>query len=543
MAKQIWSLNATFHQLDVLQSKGYTFDERPYKLRQRRLMSIIAHDERAQRHKRGLLDIGGSILHALFGVATTAQLARFNTALNELADNQQAIAHAHNALATVVNQTRIFSEQIAVKQQELQEHMTQMDQAVKELADTLNKHTTRLNRVELMSNLDHYFDMLELTAEAYADQVNLYHHQRSEIETSHLTRDLLSPRQLQDILHQASSKHSVIGQLSWYYQYLTVTPMFAPQGALLYKLEVPIISPRPYLLYHIATFPVPIANSSYTVTVNTHAHYATNTVTASIVRPEKCMGHAPSVCVTGPEFDETMQLCARGLLTHRRSLLQHCKVDVYKYSGTTAISMIDTNIYALSSQGETVSLRCPGQIEQHQSIPRGVFNLTCHKSCILAGSGWSVTCIDELFMERLYTPPIIQAPSHFNFSTKLRAEAIEVALPELKAIDARPSLDIPVRALLFPKDIPRPLISHQTTHVFTWFNLSLLFILIVILTVIAYRGRHVLCTRLAQACRRRAPRDLALAPTAPAPQTPHIYPLLPINLPKLEVPSPNPAEE
>ena len=114
-----------------------------------------------------------------------------------MADNQQAIAHAHNTLATVVNQTRIFSEQIVVKQHKLQTHLVQMDQAVRALADTLNKHTTP--------------------------------------------------------------------------------------------------------------------------TQQSGADYATNTVSGAFVHPEKCTGHGPSVCVTGAEFGDTMQLYARGLLTHRRS--------------------------------------------------------------------------------------------------------------------------------------------------------------------------------------------------------------------------------
>ena len=51
--------------------------------------------------------------------------------------------------------------------------MVDMNQAVRALADMLNKHTTCLNRMELYINLEGYFKMLELTAEAYADQVNL----------------------------------------------------------------------------------------------------------------------------------------------------------------------------------------------------------------------------------------------------------------------------------------------------------------------------------------------------------------------------------
>ena len=65
--------------------------------------------------KRGLLNIVGSISNALFGVATSAQLDHFNEALSKIGTFQSSIAHAHHTLVTIIDQTRIYAEQLAVK--------------------------------------------------------------------------------------------------------------------------------------------------------------------------------------------------------------------------------------------------------------------------------------------------------------------------------------------------------------------------------------------------------------------------------------------
>ena len=47
-----------------------------------------------------------------------------------------------------------------------------------------------IRRLELLTNLDRYMGILELTAEAYKDQLSMFHRQRTELEAGRLTRDL-----------------------------------------------------------------------------------------------------------------------------------------------------------------------------------------------------------------------------------------------------------------------------------------------------------------------------------------------------------------
>ena len=126
-----------------------------------------------------------------------------------------------------------------------------------------------MSRIQLITDLDTYFDVLDLAADSYADQVVLFKHQRAQLEMSRLTRELLTHAQLNDILTQAAVTHKVIKCIDWYYQYLFVVPLITEMSSLLYKLELPLISQRPYLLYNVLSYPVPIANLSYFVTIDT----------------------------------------------------------------------------------------------------------------------------------------------------------------------------------------------------------------------------------------------------------------------------------
>ena len=78
---------------------------------------------------------------------------------------------------------------------------------ITKIVRNLNQQAIKITRIELTTDLDHYLDLLNLAADAYncKSQVELFHYQRAELELSHLTRDLLSPTPLRDILPKADS--------------------------------------------------------------------------------------------------------------------------------------------------------------------------------------------------------------------------------------------------------------------------------------------------------------------------------------------------
>ena len=158
---------------------------------------------------------------------------------------------------------------------------------------------------------------MDLAAQHYLDKVTRFNRQVSGLERAHLTRALLPELQLKHILQKAAAQHKVVDNLAWYYQFLTVAPLWRKSSSLLYKIELSLMASRPYLLYTLIAHPVPLNGTDYSVLLQLESSYALDTVSGNLFVPHKCVGHGPTVCLTGPEFDNSRMQCARGLLTNR----------------------------------------------------------------------------------------------------------------------------------------------------------------------------------------------------------------------------------
>jgi len=69
------------------------------------------------------------------------------------------------------------------------------------IAQIIENHGGCLHRVELLTDLARYLDVLDMAARDYSHQVLLFHRRRAELELGHLTRDPLTPDQLTEIIN------------------------------------------------------------------------------------------------------------------------------------------------------------------------------------------------------------------------------------------------------------------------------------------------------------------------------------------------------
>ena len=113
------------------------------------------------RGKRGLLDVGGSILHHLFGVATSSQLNRYRLAMQEVKGQQADTMHAYVSLASVVNQTRAYAKQLALRQRQLVLHAQELTTAIQLLTKTSQSQQRQIQQVKLLTDLDRFLDVLD----------------------------------------------------------------------------------------------------------------------------------------------------------------------------------------------------------------------------------------------------------------------------------------------------------------------------------------------------------------------------------------------
>ena len=131
---------------------GLPFNLQTHAFRVSRLEAQLALLGPSRHTKRGLIDAGGSLLHAIFGVATSSQLQRLQAALADVSGSQLAITHSMQQLATIVNQTRIFSNKLAVQQYHLSSQLIQIKVAIGKLSSITQNHEGRITRLELLAD-------------------------------------------------------------------------------------------------------------------------------------------------------------------------------------------------------------------------------------------------------------------------------------------------------------------------------------------------------------------------------------------------------
>ena len=491
LIEQVQSLEETFTSLASLEMGSLDLSLQAHRVRRDHLLGALKFPGSTGRVKRGLLDVGGHILHALFGVATSSQLHRFEAALSEISGNQQGIAHSTRQLTTIVNQTGTYLRAVVLRQHQMEINVLHINQAIAQLDQAVESQATRVRRLELLTTLDRYMDVLELATRQFTDQVALFNRQRSGLEQGHLSRDLLTPDQLRDILDRAAAKHQVVDNIEWYYSYITVSPIWRKTDNLLYHIEIPLISHRPYLLYHMAVHPVPINNSTFTVKLNLQDNYALDTVSGNLFVPQKCLGHSPILCTTGAEYDTSLMKCARGLITSQPAYIKTCKTTVTETDGQPIISTMALNQYAIATTGETLTVRCPGRRESHVALARGTYNVTCLNQCTIRGEGYQITCVDRLFVTRRFALPSVRVTAHFNFSSRVEIDVLRTALPQLQQVAAHPLMDLDVAMLLDPPSPGKQLPIRSRPSILALINLFVLMTVLISLSVVYWR--HRLC--------------------------------------------------
>ena len=147
-------LEGTFKSVSKLSALGVNMNLQPFKIRRERLQQILRlRIDPPSRVNCGLLDIGGTILHHLFGVATESQLARYKATMAELKRRQEDIAHAYGTLATVVNQTRTYVKQLAIQQRHRHDQVIKLDTAIITLGQAVHTYSKKLHQVALLTDL------------------------------------------------------------------------------------------------------------------------------------------------------------------------------------------------------------------------------------------------------------------------------------------------------------------------------------------------------------------------------------------------------
>ena len=196
-----------------------------------------------RRQRRGLINIVGKLSQALFGTATDSEVQDIKRVLKEMSATDDSLYHNQEKMMSVFNQSRHFIEQNTRGIQTLFQEMGTLKQLSLYNANLTKALAHDIRDLALMRHIDNSINEME---EVYADfglKWQLWHKQRVQLETGHLTEDILPPTQLQEILHRLQTMNFGCLPATWYYINLGITQInINDHDKLVFKIKVPILS-------------------------------------------------------------------------------------------------------------------------------------------------------------------------------------------------------------------------------------------------------------------------------------------------------------
>ena len=389
-------------------------------------------DTQPRREKRGLVDGVGKVLNYLFGTATEEEIQAYSEATKQLQDRTAKLMHVTKGLMTVVDQSRQYMKATRDAVLGLEHHAKEVDDYLRAVRDQIKGIGERVHSLEVRMEMNRAMEEAERTYEVYRQQVLHYVQQRSQLERGVLTESIMdSSLLLQIIEHTAKAGHKTVSDLHWLYRYTPIEPVILSGPTLVYRLSLPVLNERSYLKFDVNIMPIPVAESQMSLKINLLPVYGISTFSANLFYPTKCMGHAPVVCQSGPLFNANAHKCARGLIFNQTSLISHCTFDVTKGANDTIIKPLNRDLHLMTTWGEQIKIRCPGEVERALYLKSGTYKFMCRAPCVLAGRTFEVRCMETYHMGIRVAPPVIKVKGGFNFSRILKAPQITRALPSL----------------------------------------------------------------------------------------------------------------
>ena len=419
----------------------------------------------------------------------------------------------------MVNQSRKYIRENAVRITRIEAHEEVVRTFMQELHKKLKSWEVRLGAAEIQIEMDRVLSSLEVLYDEYLKQVDYYRTHKTALEEGRLTENLLPPHELQGILRLATQQgYQCVETVEWYYEHIKVEPVWRNGENLLYRLAIPLLDPKRYLIYEIQAFPFPLTNTSYSVAIETNSIYGLDTITGGLFIPQCCLGRDPVVCQTGPIYDDEQLQCPRGLILGQSKLTRACTVRISTGVTTSLITQIDVNSYVLSTWGENIILRCPGKNEQIIPLSLGVCNITCPPDCTISGKHWTANGVKEFHLKKHITMKSITVDRNIKVLASIQPGNILKMYPGLHTGEV--STINNVNPALLTQDLDPKVDWKGNGSLLFWFILLLLLSIFVIVTVVyLYKKRSEKLLR----CIRHSPQEI--------PPQPYTMLLLPVQLP------------
>jgi hypothetical protein len=348
------------------------------------IFKIVSPDHR---DKRGFVDIIGTGLHHLFGLATDSDIRDVRKAIMESRKGRLQVTHLVGQLKTVIDH--------AVRQQSMDrqrvENMALVVEGVRNMTKALYDDFHIMHQKSFLQERITYF--LHIESEIFR-QENRLRQLVADLEAGRLTEQLLPRETLRAIIDQYEGTHPN-GKglpLVWYYQHEQIELLLAGSQQYIYRINLPMVSRTDYQKYVLASFPVAQANGNqYKVQVRPIIGY--NTENGDMFEPTLCMGKKPTVCRPSTIFADDRFVCERGLVAGYNEDKRACPI-LFDVGNRSQIYTVQNELI-LSTLGEELTLSCPGEQIRRKRVTTGLWATVLKGNCQLRGEQWSRTIEEQ----------------------------------------------------------------------------------------------------------------------------------------------------
>ena len=347
-----------------------------------------------QRTRRGILNIVGELSRSLFGTATDTDVAECRRQIELLKTRDRRVVHSVSKMLSVINQTHNAVVQNRKHINSLQDYVEKVSLEVRHMANLWQKQDNLLQIVAAKLRVEQLLAAMEARHDHWLQQVARFNRQKASLELGFLTEELLSRRELTNILTSAKSSGFHAPKLQWYYAHMRISSIFRSEQQLLFRVKLPLTDNINYNRYHITTWPVPHPSRKFNAQIQVTTDIALHTLTGGIFRPNSCQGRNPMICRAGAVYDRTRFKCPRGILTGEPELRKTCRVKLTKVlDAETQVIELIPGTFIILSVGETVSLFCSSSPESRLELPAGASALRLNRGCRVTAQGWSISSI------------------------------------------------------------------------------------------------------------------------------------------------------
>lgn len=382
-----------------------------------------------ERRRRGLIDVGGQLLHSIFGLATSNQVDISRQMIKLVRASNQHIIHQTNNMVTVINQT--YNEMVLNRQ-----HIQDVERSLSDLYTHVNtwiavRHVA-WGRISASLQIDRCFNLIESAQISWDKRRARFHAQRGALETGRLTEALLPIEELGKILKHSNARGQYTPRCEWFYQFVTVTPIWRTNDDIVYIAHIPLAGHAKFLRYKIETWPFLHVASNVKLQIELPSDVAYDTTEGLMFIPHKCVGNAPQICHTGPIYRKKHFSCIRGVLTNDVSLRNTCKLTIHRDSAIAeSILEIRPNTFLIVSGGGEIKVFCKGEQRRTVKLPAGSSKIHVNPNCRLTNDRWMITGIKSFDVNVTLTTPSVPVTA-FNWSNLISNTQIHAHLKARK---------------------------------------------------------------------------------------------------------------